>query len=728
MLAHHGPGHRAPPPTPAQRGTRAAPGSIAIASGPVDRSRTAWTSVSRLAGAAAARGVSHLDFSSSPSGRKKGDTPTLASAPVHTVQTATLTGSRRWPSTPRTPRSPGSTPSSPGMGRTRGLTVAILMGDGEILAESAPVTPSLANVPRSAVPTLELEFSPSRPNPLSASLRPAPNTAGLLSPDSNMRGPATGGGGGPATGRVEELILCRYYHTPGLTCTSSPCRFVHRVDSARRVPASPLATAALSARTATVDSHEDPTRGTFAAAQAAAPVVPLKIDAPDLAAVESGAPVEVTNGDTGAETLGYVFKMSGGGKGPAGKAKAKFKTVPCRDFAEGHCPYGTYCSFIHDPDNLYNAEKHAVASKGGEGKVTPPSEVIVTPVLGSSPTVPAPDSVETVAEEETVKEPPPTPADAITQVVITSSNSRPAPLLRDPPRKRESKHLDKHSALKTSRPDSQTKPAAKGAAATWDPPPRHRSPQAPPPSAEHNWSPHAGFTSSSASPDQQWAEEQWPGPQWARAQWTDDVAVTYGPVPSTYTTVQTAGAVQDVWNPVAPPNTAALSPVTSQFWALPLSPTALMAPISQQLALMPPMSPLMAAAPAVVGPHAHAPLSTTPKPALPSIPPPITIATEQLTASPQLTAMPASAPPPAAATAAAMASIPPGPASAVGAGPAPPKLARRDISWTPNGWQVKDNAAMSPGVQGQGTARNYYRTRACRFFAQGNCPHGDACT
>lgn len=32
--------------------------------------------------------------------------------------------------------------------------------------------------------------------------------------------------------------------------------------------------------------------------------------------------------------------------------------VPCRDYAESHCAYGDYCSFIHDPANLYDPIKH----------------------------------------------------------------------------------------------------------------------------------------------------------------------------------------------------------------------------------------------------------------------------------------------------------------------------------------------------------------------------------
>jgi hypothetical protein len=70
----------------------------------------------------------------------------------------------------------------------------------------------------------------------------------------------------------------------------------------------------------------------------------------------------VLTGAGGAEMAGTVYYMSGGGKGPAGKAKTKFKSassgigavvsetdiaaVKCRDFEDGYCAYGEQCSFI----------------------------------------------------------------------------------------------------------------------------------------------------------------------------------------------------------------------------------------------------------------------------------------------------------------------------------------------------------------------------------------------
>ena len=98
--------------------------------------------------------------------------------------------------------------------------------------------------------------------------------------------------------------------------------------------------------------------GTFAQAQDAA--IGRTLD--DVSAAQPGETV-VLSGIGGTEMVGTVFLMSGGGKGPAGKTKAKYKSesssdwivvrcgvdnvaVACRDFLEGSCPYGESCSFI----------------------------------------------------------------------------------------------------------------------------------------------------------------------------------------------------------------------------------------------------------------------------------------------------------------------------------------------------------------------------------------------
>jgi hypothetical protein len=99
------------------------------------------------------------------------------------------------------------------------------------------------------------------------------------------------------------VILCKFYHTPGLTCTSRPCRFVHEFD-----PGSPI-----------------PTPQTASLAKA-------------------------IGGSTDVVELVEQFPMSGGGSGPGSKhSKEKYRTVKCRDWdARGECPYGEFCSFLHD--------------------------------------------------------------------------------------------------------------------------------------------------------------------------------------------------------------------------------------------------------------------------------------------------------------------------------------------------------------------------------------------
>jgi hypothetical protein len=86
----------------------------------------------------------------------------------------------------------------------------------------------------------------------------------------------------------------------------------------------------------------DPTRGTFAAAQAADPSIgpitdpataglttgvltQLELTALDIARLTSGEAVAVRN-TYGAEMVGHVFKISGGGKGATGKNRLKFKS------------------------------------------------------------------------------------------------------------------------------------------------------------------------------------------------------------------------------------------------------------------------------------------------------------------------------------------------------------------------------------------------------------------
>lgn len=287
---------RAPPPTP----VRGPPGALKLSTGaPRDRDRRdSLTSpltpssapVGRLAGAAAARGIS-IDTAL---GRKDSAVPNTGgllrpSARYATLATADL-GAQ-------------ASPGVPSSARPRGLTVAILMGDGEMVAESAPVTPSLASGGVGAQRSALLSAAAAGP--------------GEVAPDS----------------RRKQVILCRYYHTPGLTCTSRPCRFVHSLDALNLskeagvdVGHLPMLSPRTGLRAVSSSSEvgEDPTRGTFALAQSTQPTVP-HVDG-DVSAVEPGGAVVVKDTATGDEVVGYVFKMSGGGKGPSGKSRAKYKS------------------------------------------------------------------------------------------------------------------------------------------------------------------------------------------------------------------------------------------------------------------------------------------------------------------------------------------------------------------------------------------------------------------
>ncbi|GMK56661.1 hypothetical protein CspeluHIS016_0305010 [Cutaneotrichosporon spelunceum] len=329
----------APPPTPTTGTTgKARPARLALSSKAVAPAPLTAPVRSRMAGQAAGRGIS-IDVGL---GRgEKGPT----------------TG-RRWPA------SPGRTPTSAGFPRARGLTVALLTGGGELYAESAPVTPSVAGltVASPAVPALELGSSPGLPAPATT----------------------------PVTTPRQEKILCRFYHTAGMTCTSSPCRFVHKIE----VPPGP-ATASLSAvPLLSPETHTpDPTSGTFAAAQASAlaQAQPAFLQIDGTVQITPGEAVALQT-EAGAE-LGFVYKMSGGGKGPAGKSRLKYRTVPCKDFATGMCAYGDeYCSFIHDPENRYDEakhgkkEQHTPSSKPKKlwrkAEASPPADAILTPPLG----------------------------------------------------------------------------------------------------------------------------------------------------------------------------------------------------------------------------------------------------------------------------------------------------------------------------------------------------------
>ncbi|ODO09290.1 hypothetical protein I350_02890 [Cryptococcus amylolentus CBS 6273] len=230
---------------------------------------------------------------------------------------------------------PGSqTPASGGgaaqVAKARGLAVAIVKEDGGVV----PVTPTLG----------------------SAGLR----SPGLKSPELKLMRVAESSTPGLGSGKLDtgksmgkkEIILCKFYHTPGLTCTSRPCRFVHSLTTLKS-PSFDISHYTMLSPT----RPADPTSGTFAHAQAQlasptgnGPAKQLKVtaDGVDLEGVEMGERVVVED-ENGEEVTGQVFLMSGGGKGAGGKGRDKYKTVPCKDFAAtGQCPYGDYCSFLHD--------------------------------------------------------------------------------------------------------------------------------------------------------------------------------------------------------------------------------------------------------------------------------------------------------------------------------------------------------------------------------------------
>lgn len=127
------------------------------------------------------------------------------------------------------------------------------------------------------------------------------------------------------------MILCRYFHTPGLTCTSRPCRFIHSLAA---LPPSPSVDPT-KLRMLSPTRSPDYTMGTFSQAQdeklnpdLQAKTLSTKKDAEIDELVSQAQPGEtvVLASASGAKMVGTVYYMSGGGKGPAGKSKAKYKS------------------------------------------------------------------------------------------------------------------------------------------------------------------------------------------------------------------------------------------------------------------------------------------------------------------------------------------------------------------------------------------------------------------
>lgn len=201
--------------------------------------------------------------------------------------------------------------------RPRGLTAAVLKDGHEMIVGDVPVTPGLQSFAR---------FGEAHEGEVSDE-------------------PSVGNSKHSHGKKPNAIILCRYFHTPGLTCTSRPCRFVHNLDAimSPTIKGEPKPLFELRCpRTA-----NEPAGGIFANAQAQ-----LRAQA-KMSSVQDIQEGKIQPGDTvllgteeGDEVKGTVFFMSGGGKGPGGNRKAKFKTVLCRDYAAGYCPYGSVCSFI----------------------------------------------------------------------------------------------------------------------------------------------------------------------------------------------------------------------------------------------------------------------------------------------------------------------------------------------------------------------------------------------
>ncbi|KAL1410232.1 hypothetical protein Q8F55_004237 [Vanrija albida] len=605
---------RAPPPTP----VRGPPGALKLTSGAPHERRNSLTSprtpssapAGRLAGAAAARGIS-IDTAL---GRKEAGPGTggLASSLLRSsVRYAALTGDL-------TP------PSAPPSARPRGLTVAILMGDGEMVAESAPVTPGLAS-------------------------------AGVGAQRSALVSAVTGEVA--ADLRRKQIILCRYYHTPGLTCTSRPCRFVHSLEAlnlskeaAVDVGSLPMLSPRTGLRTVSSEVGEDPTRGTFALAQSTQPPTPLQVDT-DMSAVEPGGAVAVKDLTTGDEVVGFVFKMSGGGKGPAGKSRAKYKTVPCKDFAEGSCPYGDYCSFIHDLDNLYDPAKHdkaALAAAAAE-QGTPAASAThknkangrgVNDRAGSSSKPPSDNGSAALTYSPPADEVL-TPVDEDTEITIPSLATVAAPILRSPPHRRlERVHIPDNRQLHPIRPVSNMYHDEQ----MWD----------------HG---HAEAAAAAAAAAAQAMSPISPGP---------NSAAFYHYQPSMWSPDWPPIAQQMMWQPGVQ-DAVGYGASPTYPWGMPLSPVGGVEPEPQ------PQPPVMM-------PPGMAP----PPMAAPMVPP-----------------------------------QPPGP---------PPPPSGPDVVWTPGGWAVQDagmkfthHEQRPHHVPAVTPTKSYYRTRPCQFFANGYCPHGEAC-
>ncbi|WVF66858.1 hypothetical protein IAT40_001601 [Kwoniella sp. CBS 6097] len=308
------------------------------------------TSPSRFASTAAARGISIAPSLSKGGAFRSiwsaGIVPSSSSgwinpAPALASANAKPLRSAKTPTTPSSAKSPIAG-SAADLAKQRGLSIAILKEDGQGVL---PVTPGLGTgtsgfkSPLGGLKSPEVKVFRGLDSAALSGLASAKSTG---VPDTASSGSSK-----------KEIILCKFYHTPGLTCTSRPCRFVHNLSSIGVTPTTGVPSTALLTANALLSPRQtpDPTSGTFAQAQMRAPASNGKSlrlrDGEDLDNVMPGERVVVED-ENGQEVVGQIFLMSGGGKGAMGKSREKWKTVPCKDFAEGHCSYGDYCSFIHD--------------------------------------------------------------------------------------------------------------------------------------------------------------------------------------------------------------------------------------------------------------------------------------------------------------------------------------------------------------------------------------------
>ncbi|KAK4687893.1 agmatinase, partial [Tremellales sp. Uapishka_1] len=416
----------------------------------------------------------------------------------------------------------------------------------------------------------------------------------------------------------KEIILCRHYHTPGLTCTSRPCRFVHNLDDS-----APLSARSVAAYQ--MQSPGTPGLGTFAQQQKGHTRT-LSLRNLDIKDVVAGERVVVEDG-AGEEFVGEIYMMSGGGKGPGGKSKAKWKTEQCRDHADGHCPYGDYCSFLHGalPEPKTRSQKRAslpVSALSAWAKALPRS--ILEPDVKIIPSV-----LDRQAEQLSAFAPP--FSDSRVQVDSTGRLVLEPPAVTTPPVK---------SAWSKGPPLNVKKVVIEDAAKSLVPP----EPASAPP----------------ATATSLFGTESDPATPW-------DPAVRY------HKQLELKSRTP---SPIPPP-----------------PPTAPVSQVSHEIPMAPQTAPPY---PSQSDPNNEPYFGEYPPTypwGMPMSPPPLPMYQQ----------------------------FPGGPG----------------VLWTPAGWAVQD-AAMKIGLKNVATktrhpqanpkAKNYFRTKPCKFFQDGYCPHGDSCT